>query len=145
MSHLYTFNPCHSSCLHSLPRVRMGSRSLANHGANRPDSECSFKEKSASLPLTSFPSIDPSDNGPTDGGLLAWLQVAGGFFVLMNTWYVYLVRLQMLTQSHTNYSCCPGASSTRLAHTRTSMKSTLFAHTLPPPSPGSVLYRVSSS
>jgi hypothetical protein len=66
----------------------MGSRSRANHGANFPDSECSFEEKTVSLPVTSFPSTDPGADDPPDGGLLAWLQVAGGFFVLMNTWYV---------------------------------------------------------
>jgi len=69
----------------------MGSPSSAEHGGKSLDSDGSFGEKVAPLSITRPPSIDPSAsaNDPPDGGVLAWLQVAGGFFVLLNTWYVY--------------------------------------------------------
>jgi hypothetical protein len=33
------------------------------------------------------PAPPPADDIP-DGGLVAWLQVLGGFFVIFNTWWV---------------------------------------------------------
>lgn len=68
----------------------MSSHSRVEHGEKVFDSDHSFGEKSQ--PLTSRSAIDPSADDPPDGGALAWLQVAGGFFVLMNTWYVYKTR-----------------------------------------------------
>jgi hypothetical protein len=85
-----------SICPQSLSWARMGSRSRADHSANLPDSECSFEEKPASLVITGSPSTDPGADNPPDGGLLAWLQVAGGFFIIMNTWYVSRCRLKAI-------------------------------------------------
>jgi hypothetical protein len=67
----------------------MDSCSPARHDVKLPESECSFEEKYASLPITGSPLADQSADEPPDGGVLAWLQVTGSFFVLMNTWYVY--------------------------------------------------------
>lgn len=64
----------------------MSLHSRVEHGAKVLDSDCSFEEKSASQPLTSPSSINTIAGDPPDGGALAWLQVAGGFFVFMNTW-----------------------------------------------------------
>jgi hypothetical protein len=43
-----------------------------------------------SVPLSTLPapSTDTSLEKAPDGGVLAWFQVAGCFFVLMNTWSV---------------------------------------------------------
>jgi hypothetical protein len=42
------------------------------------------------VPLSTLPapSTDTSLEKAPDGGVLAWFQVAGCFFVLMNTWSV---------------------------------------------------------
>jgi hypothetical protein len=65
----------------------MSFHSRVEHGEKVFGSDCSLREKSQ--PLTNPSSINPSADDPPDGGALAWLQVAGGFFVIMNTWYVY--------------------------------------------------------
>lgn len=63
-----------------------------------PMSEKQPYENGPSIPGQSEPSIDsaplaPSTNGdthPPDGGMWAWLSVVSGFFVIMNTWGVFI-------------------------------------------------------
>jgi hypothetical protein len=81
---------CSSLPSSSFPWGQMSSHSRVEHGEKVLDSDYSFGEKSQ--PLTSPSSINPNADDAPDGGVLAWLQVAGGFFVLMNTWYVYNTR-----------------------------------------------------
>jgi hypothetical protein len=114
----------------------MGSRSRAEHNGKIIDSVYSVEALPATYPTLTHPILGDAP----DGGTLAWLQVAGSFFVLMNTWCV---------PSHIPYvaltSSISGASSILSVHIKTSMKSTFSVHTHPPRSPGLALSRVSSS
>ena len=71
----------------------MGSPSREELEGKIFDPDCSLGVQSytRSVPLSTppAPSTDTSLGSVPDGGVLAWFQVAGCFFVLMNTWFVY--------------------------------------------------------
>jgi len=67
----------------------MGSPSRAGHTGKVLYVDYSVEAKSASQAIPCTPATDRSlDDTPPDGGTLAWVQVSGCFFVLMNTWSV---------------------------------------------------------
>lgn len=73
-------------CLHSASEEPETTQTSMDNGLERPDKE---EMKVEPAEKDSIPAEKPAGPGPPpNGGLKAWLQVLGGCFFVMNTWYV---------------------------------------------------------
>jgi hypothetical protein len=125
----------------------MGSPSRDEHKGKIFDPDCPLHTsldilsdtRSVPLSIPPAPSTDISLENAPDGGVLAWFQVVGCFFVLMNTWCVNNYRYDPVLTAFTS-----GASSTHSEHTRGSMKSISSVRIHRPRFPGLVPYRATS-
>ena len=91
--------------LHSTSEEPETTQTSMDNGLERPDKE---EMKVESAEQQSVPTEKPAGPGPPpNGGLKAWLQVLGGCFFVMNTWYVVCYFICNLRRGiHIHFVAC---------------------------------------
>ena len=74
---------------------------------------------------TLSPPVPPTFSSFPDGGLKAWLQVAGSFFLIFATWCAYSVSIAVISSAHVEMTTA-GETTMHSAPSRPTMKSNYY-------------------